>query len=676
MSTKNGKPKQDAVQATAKPGDSFASVMERRLSRRGLLKGVATVSAALAAASVAGKVDAAMAADSPVAPLSPANTAAARPVLQTKGEIGFLSVNADAPTVPAGYKVETLVKWGDPIIKGAPAFDPEKQTAKAQEQQFGYNCDFIGFMPLPEYGSGASDQALLVVNHEYTNPELMFAGYNLEEPEPTKEQVDIQLAAHGVSVVEIKKDAQGKWTVAAGGAMNRRITGATPMIITGPAAGHELLKTSTDSTGTKVNGMLNNCAGGKMPWGTVLTAEENFHQYFANRDAMEDGEVKEIHARYGLPAEASERRWENFHNRFDLTKEPNESFRFGWLIEIDPYDPKSTPLKRTALGRFKHEAGTVAPVTPGKPIVLYTGDDERFEYVYKFVTTGNYDPNDREANMKLLDEGTLYVARFNDDGTGEWLPLIFGEGPLTADNGFKDQGDVLVKTRLAADLLEPTTMDRPEDIEVNPVNKKVYMVMTKNDRRLAEGEAEAAEQPVNREINAANPRPVNQDGHIIEVTEEGDDYAATTFNWDIFLLCGHPSDETVKFGDEQFERSAVSPISSPDNIVFDMDGNLWIATDGQPAAIGANDGFFMVPVEGPDRGKVQQFFSSVPGSEVCGPEFTPDNTSLFLSIQHPGEGGSYERPLSYWPDNKVPTRPSVVVIQAKDLQARIGTMVV
>ncbi len=566
--------KQEEILSTEGRSDSFIRVMERRLSRRSLLKSAAVASVVAVATSVASKVEVAVAADTPATQANVANTTALRPVLQTKSEIGFLAVSSDAPLVAPGYKVETLLRWGDPILKGAPAFDPEKQAAKAQEQQFGYNCDFIGFMPMPEYNSGASDHALLVVNHEYTNPELMFAGYNLEEPEPTKEQVDVQLAAHGLSVVEINKDAQGKWTVVSDGVMNRRLTGATPMVITGPAAEHNLMKTSVDSTGTKVNGTLNNCAAGKTPWGTVLSAEENFHQYFANLDTMKEGEAKEIHSRYGLPAEASERRWENFHDRFDLTKEPNEAFRFGWVVEIDPYDPKSTPLKRTALGRFKHEAATIAPVTPGKPIVLYTGDDERFEYVYKFVTKGNYDPDNREANMKLLDEGTLYVARFNDDGTGEWLPLGYGQGPLTAENGFKDQGDVLIKTRLAADLLEPTTMDRPEDIEVNPVNKKVYMVMTKNDRRLAEGEAAAKEQPVNREINAANPRPVNQDGHIIEVTEDGDDYAAPKFTWDIFLLCGHPSDETAKFGDEQFERSAISPISSPDNITFDMDGNL------------------------------------------------------------------------------------------------------
>jgi hypothetical protein len=654
--------------------NNFASVMTRRLNRRALLRGAAAASAAAVAASVADKADAVKAATMP-APRAGLQAAPLRPVLQTGDQINFLSINADVPVVSPGYTIDVLLRWGDPVAEDAPAFNPNRLTANAQAQQFGYNCDFIGFMPLPDYGSGASDRGLLVVNHEYTNPELMFAGYDLEAPEPTQAQVDVEIEAHGVSVVEIQKDAQGKWSVVVNSPLNRRLTGTSPMTITGPAAGNALLKTSADSTGKQVVGTLNNCAGGKTPWGTVLSAEENFHQYFANQSLMEDGDIKEVHGRYGLPKEASERVWENFYDRFDLTKEPNESFRFGWMVEFDPYDPNSVPVKRTALGRFKHEAATVVPPTPGQPVVIYSGDDERFEYVYKFVSSGNYNPDDREANMQLLDEGTLYVAKFNDDGTGEWLPLVFGEGPLTAANGFKSQGEVLIKARLAGDLLGATTMDRPEDIETNPINNKVYMIMTKNDRRLDEGEAaekSTAEKeiPVTQEINAANPRPVNKDGHIIEVTEANDDFTATTFTWEIFLLCGHPSDETTFFGG--FDKAAVSPISSPDNMVFDLDGNMWIATDGQPSAIGVNDGLFLCPVEGPNRGQVTQFFSSLPGSEVCGPEFTPDNTSLFLAIQHPGEGGSFERPLSYWPDYKVPTRPSVVVIQAADPTKRIG----
>lgn len=644
------KHQEEPIRSTSGVGDTFGQIMERRLSRRGLLKSLATASAAAATISVLGQPSPAEAAESPS---NDVKSALVHGAVQTSE--GFVGLNVDAPVVAAGYKVTTLLKWGDPVVEGAPEFNPNNYTAAAQEQQFGYNCDFVGFMPLPQ-GSDASDKGLLVVNHEYTNPELMFSGYNLDEPEPTQGQVDIELAAHGISVVEVERGADGQWQAVIGPA-NQRITATTPMMISGPAAGNDLLKTSEDPTGTQVIGTLNNCAAGKTPWGTVLSAEENFQQYFANLSLMDnEDERKVMHARYGVPEEASDRRWENFYDRFDVTKEPNELFRFGWVVEIDPYNPDFIPVKRTALGRFKHEAATTT-VAPNGQVVLYSGDDERFEYIYKFVTQGSYDENNREANFKLLDEGTLYIAKFNDDGSGEWLPMVYGQGKLTAANGFSSQGDVLIRTREAADLMGATKMDRPEDIETNPVNKKVYMVMTKNDRRGA-GTAESP-QP---DVDAANPRQANKDGHIIEVTEANNDPVATSFSWEIFMLCGHPSDETTYFGG--YDKNQVSAISSPDNITFDLAGNMWISTDGQPSTLFVNDGVFVVPVEGPERGHLKQFFSSVPGSEVCGPEFTPDNSSLFLAIQHPGEGGDFEHPASYWPDYKAPTRPSVVVVQA------------
>jgi hypothetical protein len=441
---------------------------------------------------------------------------------------------------------------------------------------------------------------------------------------------------------------------------NRRVTATTPISIVGPAAGHDLLKTRADSTGMEVIGTLNNCAGGLTPWGTFVSCEENFHQYFGNRALLnEDDPLLTLHARMGMPEAASERQWERFVDRFDVTKEPNEAFRFGWAVEIDPYDATSVPVKRTALGRFKHEAVNLV-VTPSGNVVVYSGDDERFEYVFKFVSTGVYNPDDRAANMNLLDEGTLFVARFAADGTGEWLPLTYGEGPLTEENGFASQADVLINARGAGDVLGATKMDRPEDIEHNPVNGKVYMVMTNNTER---GTPVGAEGP-----NPSNPRPENQHGHIIEVTEDGDS-AATTFTWDIFLLAGDPADESTYFAG--FPKEQVSPISSPDNITFDLDGNLWISTDGQPRTLQVNDGLFAVPVDGPERGYLRQFFSGVPGSEVSGPVFTPDNTTLFLEIQHPGEGGTYSEPASRWPDGEGPPRPALVVIQAED-GGRIG----
>ncbi len=633
----------DIVRSQAGQGNTFAEIMERRISRRAFLAGAATTSAVVL-------TQPAFAAS--VAPTTPQQETVQRYVL------GFEMIkpqNKDFNDVlvPAAYSVQTLLRWGDPITANAPAFDPENQTPEAQAQQFGYNCDFVGFLPLTP-GGNESDKGLLVVNHEYTNPENMFSGYNLEDPQPTRNQVDVELAAHGVSIVEIARNANGEWAPNLNSQYNRRYTATSPMTISGPAADHEWLKTSADSSGKNILGTLNNCAAGKTPWGTVVTAEENFHQYFANLAKLDANDPRyAVHERYGLPEEASERRWENFHERFDISVEPNEPFRFGWAVEIDPYNPAMTPVKRTSLGRFRHEAQTFV-ITPSGKVVAYTGDDSRFEYVYKFVTDGTFNPTNREANIGLLDKGTLYVARFNDDGTGEWLPLVFGQGPLTEANGFTSQGDVLVKTRLAADAVGATKMDRPEDIETNPVNKKVYIALTNNSKRATDN------------TDAANPRPENKFGHVIELTEAGDDHAATTFAWEIFILAGDPNDESTYFAG--FDKSMVSPISCPDNVTFDNAGNLWIATDGQPGSIGYTDGLFAVPVSGENRGFVQQFFASVTGSEVCGPEFTPDNTTLFLAIQHPGEGegGTYDTPLTSWPEQSGPPRPSVIAIRANN----------
>lgn len=630
------------IRSTTGHGSPFATIVERRLSRRAFLKSGVVASTIVAGTS-------ALTRGQP----SAIHAQAARSTINFEAISPQKDTEADV-ALPENYRSTVLLSWGDPITADAPEFDPEKQTAAAQEQQFGYNCDFVAFLPLPA-GSDTSDHGLLVVNHEYTNPEIMFPGYDAENPAPTKEQVDIQLAAHGVSVVEIERDASGTWSYTRDGKQNRRYTATSPMTISGPALGHEWLKTKADSSGKDLRGTLNNCAGGKTPWGTIVTAEENFHQYFANLAALPDDDPrKEVHARYGIPEEASELRWEQFYDRFDIAKEPNEPFRFGWAVEIDPYDPAMKPVKRTSIGRYRHEAQTFV-VAPSGQVVAYSGDDARFEYVYKFVSSGTYNETDRTANMSLLDEGTLYVARFNEDGTGDWLPLVFGEGPLTEENGFTSQADLLLKTRLAGDALGATKMDRPEDIETNPVNKKVYMVMTKNDQRGKEGKAPT---------DAANPRADNKHGHIIEVTEEEDDHTATKFEWEIFLLCGDPKDESTFFAD--FSKDKVSPISSPDNITFDLAGNLWIATDGQPEALEYKDGLFAVPVDGPERGYLRQFFAAVPGAEVCGPEFTPDNTTLFLALQHPGEGGTYGEPVTSWPGESGPPRPSVIAIQSSE----------
>lgn len=571
---------------------------------------------------------------------------------QSKG-LGFKPISLstqDKTILPDGYDYNVVIRWGDPISRGAKRFNGQIADAKSQENAFGYNNDYISYLPLPGYQSRRSSQALLWANHEYTNPELMFPDYTAGKP--SKEQVDIELAAHGGTVVQVFRDREGNIEYLPVSNYNRRITATTPMEITGPAAGHPLLQTKADPTGKRVLGMLNNCAGGTTPWGTVLTAEENFNQYFAFNNNIKDANIKALHARYGVTPAASGRRWENFYERFNLEIEPNEPFRYGYIVEIDPYDPTMTPKKRTALGRFKHEGAETSIAADGR-VVMYSGDDERFDYMYKFVTKGKFNPTNRAANMNLLDEGTLYVARLNPDGTGEWLPMVVGFDKLTAANGFGTQADICIKTRQAADLLGATKMDRPEDFERNPVTGAVYCALTNNTRRTA------------AQIDKANPRADNKDGHILELLEEGNDAAATKFRYSLFLVCGNPSDPSTFFAG--YPKEKVSPIATPDNVAFDAAGNLWISTDGmENSTLKANDGLFVVPTVGAERGHVMQFMSTVAGAEVCGPIFTPDNRNVFAGIQHPGEGGTFAKPASTFPDGGGTVRPSVISMKKLD----------
>jgi secreted PhoX family phosphatase len=632
---------------------TLGDMVAARLSRRDLMQG-------LVAVSVAAEVLWPQA-------LSAAQAADGAPQ-QSPFDFVELSVapSSDTHHVAEGYDADVLIRWGDAVLPDAPAFAPGTPDAAAQARQFGYNNDFLGFIPL----DGRSDHGLLVVNHEYTNSELMFPGLAPKSDKAsgfaavTREIVEAEMMAHGGSVLEIRREG-GKWRIVPDSKYARRITAETEIAVSGPAAGHERMKTSADPTGTRVKGMLNNCAGGVTPWGTWLTCEENFNGYFWNTSAA-DPLTFEARAlrRYGIPGEWYA--WGRFHDRFDAVKEPNEPNRFGWVVEIDPFDPTSTPVKRTAMGRFKHEgAGNI--VNRDGRFVIYQGDDERFDYVYRFVTEGKVDPENRAANKDLLDRGTLSVARFHPDGTGEWLPLIHGrpnkDGQvwLSEANGFKDQGDVLIHTRLAADLIGATRMDRPEDIDVNPKTGKVYLMLTNNSKRKA------------GETDAANPRAENLFGHIIEITPDGGDHAADTFTWDILLKCGSP--EIAEVG------AAYNPATSengwfgmPDNCAVDAEGRLWVATDGNsPKATGRADGIWAIETEGPGRGTSRCFFQVPTGAEMCGPCFTPDLETFFVAVQHPGETeddgpvSTFETPGTRWPDfqDGMPPRPSVVAITRK-----------
>jgi secreted PhoX family phosphatase len=580
---------------------------------------------------------------------------------------------ADAVVTPAGYRQDVLISWGDPILRGAPAFEPNHQSAARQAAQFGYNNDYLALVDLPH----ESCRKVLVANHEYTDEILMFAGYDAANP--TREQVEIAWAAHGLSVVVLDEDRRtAKLSVATGHRLNRRITATTPIDVSGPAAGSALLKTTADPTGRRVLGTLNNCGGGVTPWGTVLTGEENFNQYFGNADLVTDPATKTRLTRYGLRGLASERKWERFDPRFDVAKDPNEVNRFGWVVEIDPFDPQATPRKRTALGRFKHEAAEPRLTTDGR-VALYMGDDERFDYFYKYVSTNRVKHGDSRAarrhNATLLDEGTLYVARFTGDspaaeidgtgklpadgefdGTGEWIPLASGTKSfvpgMTAE-------EVYVYTRLAADKAGATKMDRPEDVEPHPQTGTVYIALTNNSDRGAAGKAGPDE---------ANPRTGNKHGQIMEVTEDHRDAGAGRFRWRLFLVCGDPADPSTYFGG--FPKDQVSPISCPDNVTFDAYGNLWIATDGN--ALKSNDGLFGVPVDGPNRGQVKQFLTVPIGAETCGP--IVEERRVLVAVQHPGEvdGATVTNPTSTWPQGAGHlARPSVVTVRKSD-GGRIG----
>jgi uncharacterized protein len=597
-----------------------------------------------------------------------------RALAQSGSTLGFKSCSqalSDRHAVAEGYRVEVLMRWGDPVTADAPAFAPAAQRAADQARQFGYNCDYLAFMPLPA-GSTGSEHGLLWVNHEYTNPELMRPGAKTRAEataKATAEDVAIEMAAHGGSIVEIKREG-GAWRVVPGSRYARRLTADTPMRLSGPAAGHDRLKTLADPTGRLVRGTLNNCAGGKTPWGTVLTGEENVNYYFAGNAPKTNETVN--HRRMGVPTkERAPYAWHRFVDRFDADKELNEVNRFGWVVEIDPYDPAAMPVKRTALGRFCHEGATCVVNADGR-VVAYTGDDRAGEYIYKFVTAGRFDRANPAAARDLLDTGTLFVARFNDDGTLNWLPLVHGAGPLTEANGFRSQADVLIETRRAADLLGATKMDRPEDLEANPVTGRVYVALTAN-----------ADRGEKVPVDKANPRAKNVNGHVVEIIPAGGpgaaaEHAADKATWRIFLLAGDPAkpEDGALYHPDQ--KATGVWLARPDNVAFDPRGRLWIATDqgSFQAQTKLADGVYGCDTDGAGRALVKMLFACPRGAEMCGPEFTPDGRTLFLAVQHPGEerGSTFETPSTRWPDFKpdLPPRPSVVAVTRID-GGEIGT---
>ncbi|KAF0811975.1 hypothetical protein IGB42_03517 [Andreprevotia sp. IGB-42] len=567
--------------------------------------------------------------------------------------LGFAGIplgTDDTVTVPPGYKVQVLYAWGDPVgIAGnMPVFKSDaSNTWHEQAAQAGMHHDGMRYFPL--VNAGKRQRGLMAINHEYTDDGLLhvggMSGWNADKQKKA-------MAAHGVSVIEVEQ-IDGKWNVVRPSKYARRVTADTPIALSGPAAGHALLKTADDPSGREVLGTFGNCANGWTPWGTYLTCEENWHGYFS--DWSDNGDPKGFNAkRYGLKGEGAGYKWVDVDFRFDAQINPNEPNRFGWVVEIDPQEPDAKPVKRTALGRFKHE-GACLSVAPSGQCVFYMGDDEKFEYIYKFVTAKPWNKNNRKANRDLLDEGTLYVARFDADGSGSWLELTHGKNGLTKENGFADHGELLIKVRLAADKLGATKMDRPEWTAVNPHNPgEVFCTLTNNNDRGKEGKPG---------VDAANPRANNLFGQIIRWVEAGNDPTATSFNWSLFALAGNPDAK-----DPNHRGNIKGDIfGSQDGLYYAETGILWLQTDVSTTTINAKEyagmGNNQMLAANPQTGEVRRFLVGPRGCELTGITFSGDHKTLFVNIQHPGEPASERndpakpQAISTWPDGPTGGRP-------------------
>jgi uncharacterized protein len=492
-----------------------------------------------------------------------------------------------------------------------------------------------------------------------------------------RDQVLKELYAHGVTIVRVRKGENGDWSIVED-PLNRRIHGMTEMEIGGPVRGHDLVKTKFSPDGTRTRGTLNNCAHGVTPWNTYLAAEENWAGYFTNTDTVDQKpDQPREHARYGVASDGLGRYgWnlarggEDAFVRFDASTRGadatedyrNEPNNFGWVVEIDPFDPESVPVKRTHLGRYAHEGVVFAPVEAGKPIVAYAGDDARFEYIYKFVSAANYDPETTDGS--ILDEGTLYAAKFNDDGTGEWLALRPGENGIT---DFADMGELLVNTRAAADQAGATKMDRPEWGAVDPNTGEVYFTLTNNTRRIQ------------AQVDMANPRAENQFGHIIKWRERSEDHTGTEFDWDLFVIAGGP-DTSADLQGEPLDETSI--FACPDGLWIDPDSRVWIQTDIGESAQNVGDfeqfGNNQMLCANPVTGEIRRFLTGPIGQEITGVITTPDQRTMFINVQHPGATTTAEdyaagRHLSHWPDGGDAWPRSATVVITKEDGGIIGT---
>lgn len=645
----------DDIPSNPTSNPHLGDMIDARLSRRSLLGGAAAMTIAGLVAANASSVAAAPAGRSKVAGAAP------QPLL---GFTGITPSSDDTVRVPEGYVYDVLIPWGTPLFPGVAWNEDASNTSADQAKQVGFNHDGMHYFPLDE-GREGNRRGLLVLNHEYTDASQIYTaaqGSAITADAAGKEKVAKALAGHGVTVVEVRQLRNGTWTHVVGSKFNRRITGTTPMAFSGPvSASHPMLASSITP---KPMGTLNNCANGYTPWGTYLTCEENWNGYFGTADATWTASALE--ARYGVSRTGFGYNWHVAEPRFDLAVNRNETNHFGWVVEIDPTNPKSTPVKRTALGRIKHEGATVTEAN-GR-VVVYTGDDENGDYVYKFVGDRPWRMH-RARRRSPLDHGTLYVAQFDAVGGGTWLPLVHGVGPLTVANGWVDQADVLIRTRQAADAVGATKCHRPEWVAVNEKNRDVYVAFTN-------GSGNAA--PVN---SNRNPNPY---GHIVRIQEAGADNTALTFGWDIYLTAGDPQyDPTVPATQELF--------GSPDGLWIDGDGRVWIQTDisnsSQNLASRGYDriGNNQMLVGDPTTGELKRFLTGPRGCEITGISVTPDQRTMFVNVQHPGESTTFwntaggaptvtnPSAVSSWPNGGTSRPRSATVVIRKADGGRIGS---
>lgn len=602
----------------------FEETANSMVSRRGFLSGGAAVGAT---AFVMGSTT-----------LAAGKALAGEEAKMSRLAFEMVKANAlDTVTVPEGYKWEILASWGEPLFSNAPEFDPKTGgTGASQELAFGDHNDGMALF-------SHNGRQILCVNNEYTNAKTLHA--NRADGVPTTaDDVRKNKAAHGVSVVEIARRG-GKWGIVKDSEYNRRITADTEMDITGPARGHDLMKTKADPKGIVAKGTWNNCGNGQTPWGTYLTCEENFNGYFSstNKNLALTPQMK----RYGISHEDRGYKWALSDSRFDLSKDPQEPNRFGYVVEIDPLNPTARPKKRTALGRFKHENAEVEVAANGH-VVVYLGDDERGEFLYRFVSKNKFVAGG--DNSDLLEEGTLYVAKFNDNNTGMWLEL-------TPKSTGMSEAEIAIYTREAASKVGATTMDRPEWVASNPNKAEVYCCLTNNKNRGVKPNAGGDETPA----GGPNPRVKNNFGQIVRWRPENQDHTASKFNWDLFVMAGNPAVyDDAYAGSKNVNKDNM--FNSPDGLKFDSKGLLWIQTDGNYSNEKgfAGQGNNQMLVGDPETGEIKRFLVGPKECEITGSAWSADRTTMFIGVQHPGEKGN-----SSWPYGTVP-RSSVIAISRED----------